>query len=750
MTDQLHDVEHAAVRVLADARSLEEARAQILEGICGALDWQVGAVWVVERSENGERLTCVDIWHRDDPSLLSFVDVSRRMVFERGVGLPGRAWESQRAVWIRDVVEDGNFPRTDHAARAGLHGAVAFPIAVGGELFGVMEFFSAGVREPDGELLRTFERIGSQIGHFADREQLGRRLVFHAALLESQGEAAIDGILVVSPEDKILYWNTRFLEIWDLPEELLRAGDRQPVVERKARLAADPDAFRRSALSVFDDPETSRREEIPLADGRVVDRWTAPVKGPDGSLLGRVLYYRDVTAQKLVEQRLRDNERWSSFLAEVSSVMSQTLDYTTNLHRLAHMLVPTVGDWCVIHVIDDMGDIQPVTFAHSSPERLALARRIQEEFPIDPGAEFGIGAVARTGTALLFEEIRDDIVADATQDPERLEQLRSFGFHSAMIVPLICRDRVLGTLTLLTSESGRRYTKEDLRLAEDLAARAAFPIDNARLYQRHARVAQTLQESLLPPELPEIQGVELAARYHAVMDSADVGGDFYDVFPAGPRSWGLTVGDVSGKGVEAAAITSLARHTLRAATMATQRPSEILSMLNAALLDETEQDRFCTALYALIEPHFGRVNVTVACGGHPLPYVVRSNGVLEPVACEGTLLGVVADPELADISVELDFGDKLILYTDGILDIRPRDSKFGQAQLEQLFAACSKRGVKAAADLIERSVLELQEGQARDDFALVILGVRASIFRRVRTPRLWGRRGAQNGLEGSR
>jgi serine phosphatase RsbU (regulator of sigma subunit) len=120
---------------------------------------------------------------------------------------------------------------------------------------------------------------------------------------------------------------------------------------------------------------------------------------------------------------------------------------------------------------------------------------------------------------------------------------------------------------------------------------------------------------------------------------------------------------------------------------------------------------------------------------------VRSNGAIEAIACEGTLLGVVADPELADISVELDFGDKLILYTDGILDIRPRDSTFEQPQLEQLFAACSKRGVKAAADLIERSVLELQEGQARDDFALVILGVRASIFRRVRTPRLWGRTG---------
>ena len=306
-----------------------------------------------------------------------------------------------------------------------------------------------------------------------------------------------------------------------------------------------------------------------------------------------------------------------------------------------------------------------------------------------------------------------------------------------MIVPLVCRERVIATLTLVSAESGRRYTKNDLRLAEDLAARAAFPIDNARLYEERTRIAQTLQESLLPPELPEIPGVELAARYHSVAQTADVGGDFYDAFPAGERSWALALGDVSGKGVEAATVTSLARHTLRTATMATQRPSEVLSMLNAALLEQVEPDRFCTAVYALIEPRFGRVKVTAACGGHPIPYIVRSDGTLESIACEGTLLGVVADPQFRDVSVELDFGDKLVLYTDGLLDVRPSRGEFGVAELEQLFRTCSKRGVKSAAELIERSILELQEGRTRDDFAVMVVGVRASIFRRVRTPRLW-------------
>lgn len=737
VTSQLHDVEHAAVRVLAEAPTLEQAYPEILAGICAALNWQLGAVWVVEEPEVDTHLVCAHVWHRD-PSLRPFAELSRAMRFERGIGLPGRVWASKRPEWIRDVTIDGNFPRSRAAENAGLHGAVAFPIIVGGKVVGVMEFFSSCVRAPDDQLLATFARLSAQIGNFVEREQLGRRLVLHAALLESQGEATIDGIIIVSPEGKILYSNRRFLEIWDIPEELVRAGDRERVIERKAQLTEDPDAFRHRAYAIFNDHETSQRAEIRLKDGRIIDRWTAPVRGPDGTHYGRVLYYRDVTVEKSNEQRLRENERWSSFLAEVSTVMSQTLDFT-NLEHFGQLVVPFLGDWCAVHVFNDMGELELVELAHSSPDRLASVRRIQDAFSIDLGADVGIAAAARNGTSLLFEEVRDEMLAVVTSEPEHLAQLRWLGLRSAMVVPMVCRDSIIGTLTLLTSESNRRFTKDDLRRAEDLAARIAYPIDNARLYQRHARVSETLQQSLLPPDLPEIHGVEMAARYHAVAQTAEVGGDFYDVFAAGARSWGLALGDVSGKGVEAAAVTSLARHTVRAATMATQRPSEVLSMLNAALLEETERDRFCTAVYALIEPGFGRVKVTVASGGHPVPYVIRSNGTLEPVACEGTLLGVVTDPELNDVSIQLDFGDKLIFYTDGLFDIRPRGARFSQAHLEELFAACSKRGVKAAADMIERSILDLQEGQARDDFALVILGVQASIFRRARTPRLWRR-----------
>jgi sigma-B regulation protein RsbU (phosphoserine phosphatase) len=300
-----------------------------------------------------------------------------------------------------------------------------------------------------------------------------------------------------------------------------------------------------------------------------------------------------------------------------------------------------------------------------------------------------------------------------------------------MAVPLVCRDRVLGAITLVASTSGRHYTKEDLRLAEDLAVRAAFPIDNARLYEERARVAQTLQESLLPPDLPDIPGTELAARYHAAVETAEVGGDFYDMFEAGPRTWGVALGDVSGKGVDAAAVTSLARHTLRAAALSSRQPSDILTILNTALFEQTEHDRFCTAVYGVIRPRFGRLEVTVACAGHPPPYIVRSDGTVEALSCEGTLLGIVEEMDLADATVELGFGDKLVFYTDGVIEARSDDGRmFGESEFKRLLAETATRGVAAAADLITNAVIDYQNGRPRDDVALVVVGVRSSIFRR--------------------
>jgi len=718
------EVEHAATRVLADAQSLNEAMPRILEGICTALGWEVGALWTLR----GRRLRLAEIWRRPDERLDPFEEVCREVTFEPGRGLPGRVWQSHEPAWIRDVVRDLNFPRVGVAEKAGLHGAFGFPIA----RYGVMEFFSYEPHEPDLEMLELVASIGAKIGQFAEREELQNQIAFQNAILESQSEAALDGIVVIGPDARILYSNERFAEIWGIPHEVIGSGDDPEVFRHMMLKLADPDVFTELVGYLTEGDEESRRDELVLNDGIVLDRWTAPLRG----LQCRAWYYRDITEAKRIEQRLRDNEQWLAFIAEATLILSETFDYRSELERLAELAVPLLGDWCAIHIVEEDGEIRSVAVSHVDPELLGDVREYEERYPIDANAETGVPAVIRTAQSLLYEEITDDMLLAGARDDDHLAFLRRLGFQSAMTVPLICRDRVLGAITLVASTSGRRYTKEDLRLAEDLAIRAAFPIDNARLYEERARVAQTLQESLLPPELPDIPGTELAARYHAAVETAEVGGDFYDMFDAGSRTWGVALGDVSGKGVDAAAVTSLARHTLRAAALTSGRPSDILSILNTALYEQTEHDRFCTAVYGLIRPRFGRLEVTVACAGHPAPYIVRSDGTVEPLPCAGTLLGIVPDMDLVDATVELGFGDKLVFYTDGVIEARSEDGRmFGEAEFERLLAESATRGVTAAADLITNAVIDFQNGRPRDDVALVVIGVRSSIFRRTRPSR---------------
>jgi serine phosphatase RsbU (regulator of sigma subunit) len=159
-----------------------------------------------------------------------------------------------------------------------------------------------------------------------------------------------------------------------------------------------------------------------------------------------------------------------------------------------------------------------------------------------------------------------------------------------------------------------------------------------------------------------------------------------------------------------------------------QHPSEVLRILNAALLEQHQTDRFCTAVYAIVEPRFARVRVTVSSGGHPPPYVIRNDGTVEPIECGGTLLGFMEGVALRDATVELEFGDKLFLYTDGVLDIRQKGGMFGQEGLEKLLYECSKRGTEPAAEYIASTVTELQGGQATDDIAYILVGVRSSVF----------------------
>lgn len=241
--------------------------------------------------------------------------------------------------------------------------------------------------------------------------------------------------------------------------------------------------------------------------------------------------------------------------------------------------------------------------------------------------------------------------------------------------------------------------------------------------ERSAMLARTLQRSLLPPTLPDPDGIELAARYHPAYSGAEVGGDFYDVFAVGDE-WVLVIGDVCGKGAEAASLTALARYTLRSAAIRHRDPGAMLVELNRAMVDQALPDvprRFATVCCLRLRTTPTGGSARIACGGHPIPLLVRADGSIEPAGVPGILLGVFDDVDIVSTSVELRPGDVLVAVTDGVLEARDGEGRL--LDVEGLRDLLALRVGEPAADLataIEARALAIQSGAARDDIAVLV------------------------------
>jgi len=288
---------------------------------------------------------------------------------------------------------------------------------------------------------------------------------------------------------------------------------------------------------------------------------------------------------------------------------------------------------------------------------------------------------------------------------------------------LMGRGKELGMVEVI-DEHEREFTPRDEAVLTQLAQLASVAISNAQLYDRERTIARTLQRSLRPGGLPPVHGLSAAVRFRPAGEGIELGGDFYDLFPAGDGAWTALIGDVQGKGPDAAAVTALARHTMRAAAAYESRPSGVLALLHRALRDQTgDEGRFCTVCYAHLRTEPGRVTLELACGGHALPLVVAPNGSVTPVGQLGTLLGSDIDPLLTDVSVELGPGEVLVFYTDGVTEVRRRRQEvFGHNELVDLLKTCAGLPPDAVADRVEAAVLAASEGRLRDDVAILAFG----------------------------
>jgi serine phosphatase RsbU (regulator of sigma subunit)/PAS domain-containing protein len=296
---------------------------------------------------------------------------------------------------------------------------------------------------------------------------------------------------------------------------------------------------------------------------------------------------------------------------------------------------------------------------------------------------------------------------------------RTDGSRSFAALPLIVSGRPLGALALSFSET-LAFDAGERDLLEALATQCAVALARAQLYEREHAVAQTLQASLLPRALPEIPGLDLAARLHGGTPGLEVGGDFYDAF-ALPGGWGVAIGDVCGKGVDAAALTALARHTMRAAAHEGHAPGAVLRALNRAVLAETRPGEFLTAIFArLAERAGGGFDLALSCGGHPPPVLVDRAGAIRPLECSGTLLGVVDDPEVTELESGLDPGDALLLYTDGLTEAGAPQRTLTTADVAEWLAAARAGTAAETAERCLARAIETAGGELRDDVAVVV------------------------------
>ncbi len=408
------------------------------------------------------------------------------------------------------------------------------------------------------------------------------------------------------------------------------------------------------------------------------------------------------------------------FLVAASAELDSTLDLHETLQSLANLAVPELGDGCMVDLLEEHGTIERVAIATADDSAMAALERLKEQ-RIELGSEHPIAVAIRTGRLQHVEEIDPDVQRTWTTDESYLDAVREWPGRSAVVAPMTARGRKLGAIAV-ASFGERVFGEDDIRVIRELARRASIAVDNARLYGESSYIATKLQQSLLPPHLPEIPGVEIAARFRPAGEKNDVGGDFYDIFLRGPDQWAVTIGDVCGKGADAAAVTSLARHTLRATAMrGDDAPDQLLRILNRAMLAEGPMAyQFCTVALASFDVGASSTRATVSSGGHPLPIVMRSDGTVQAFGEPGTLLGVVPDPELSTSELELYHGDTIVFYTDGITEARTRKGMVGFGGLLAAVRACAGCAAAEVAERIEQTLLDTEATDLRDDVALVV------------------------------
>ncbi|MFD8596468.1 SpoIIE family protein phosphatase [Kitasatospora sp. NPDC059646] len=430
----------------------------------------------------------------------------------------------------------------------------------------------------------------------------------------------------------------------------------------------------------------------------------------------RLQFAADRIALALESARLGELERLRrgslSFLVEASDLLAGTLEHEQTLALMAQMAIPTLASWCAVYTTADAAAGADLAFVlHEDEDRIDALRALLDKAPA-PEAVHSPGARNWTAPA-------DTARALGTADSPELAGL----LGETVVLPLSARNRVIGLLVLGTRQ-GVRFRQEILELGEDLSRRAALALDNSRLYSERTATSQAFQRALLPPELPKIPGVEVEVFYQAAGEGNEVGGDFYDLFPIREGTYGFAIGDVCGTGPEAASVTGLARNSLRLLAREGLSAPQVLTRLNAAILDEGSRARFLTLLYGELTPREdGSTVLSLVCAGHPLPLRLRTDGQVDQAASPQPLLGVMDELELTAEELVLSPGEVLLCVTDGVTERREGRRMLGDDGLIEVLTGCAGLTAGAVAARVHRAVERFAPEPPSDDMAILTLRI---------------------------
>ena len=406
--------------------------------------------------------------------------------------------------------------------------------------------------------------------------------------------------------------------------------------------------------------------------------------------------------------------RAQRFLVDAAAIIMDASGYRETLRALAAVAVPTLGDICLIDVVDERGDLARVAAAHNDPARADLVEELRRSYPPDAAGSHPSVQAMRERQSVWTRDVTEEFLRRVTRDQRHFDILRTLDITSFMAVPLIAGDEVLGCLALLCGPSGRNLSPDDVALAEQLARQVAQVIAKERRYDAVRAMSHTLQSSLLPTEAPHIDRLDIAVRYVPGTRDAEVGGDFWDVVELPSGKVAIVVGDVTGHDAVAAATMAQLRSVCRALRPSTQSPADLIEALQRTW-DQLGLERVATASFADFDPATGVLRI--ASAGHTAPILVVSETASVVDVDPTPPLGAPASPATNWMG-ELAVGDTMVFYTDGLVEDRYRDVEDG---IHRLVRTAMSAPVTDAAELADRLLTCIPDDDRSDDVALLVV-----------------------------